>query len=69
MQRALKKLKHKPSIAYIDGTFAPKNVKMKCKTFIKGDEKITCIAAASIVAKVARDSFMIKLAKKYKNEM
>ena len=65
MQRALKKLKHKPSIAYIDGTFAPKNVKMKCKTFIKGDEKITCIAAASIVAKVARDSFMIKLAKKY----
>ena len=38
---------------------------MKCKTFIKGDEKITCIAAASIVAKVARDLFMIKLAKKY----
>ena len=65
MQRALKKLKHKPSIAYIDGPFAPKNIKMKCRTFIKGDEKITCIAAASIVAKVARDLFMIKLAKKY----
>ena len=28
MQRALKKLKHKPSIAYIDGPFAPKNVKL-----------------------------------------
>ena len=65
MQRALKKLKHKPSVAYIDGLFAPKNVKIKCKTFIKGDEKITCIAAASIVAKTARDLFMIKLAKKY----
>ena len=65
MQRALKKLKHKPSIAYIDGPFAPKNVKVKCKTFIKGDEKVTCIAAASIVAKVARDLFMIKLATKY----
>ena len=65
MQRALKKLKHKPSIAYIDGLFAPRNVKMKCKTFVKGDEKITCIAAASIVAKAARDIFMIKLAKKY----
>ena len=65
MQRALKKLKHKPKIAYIDGLFAPKNVKIKCKTFIKGDEKITCIAAASIVAKAARDLFMIKLAKKY----
>ena len=65
MKRALKKLKHKPPIAYIDGLFAPKNVKIKCRTFIKGDEKITCIAAASIVAKTARDLFMIKLAKKY----
>jgi len=65
MQRALKKLKHNPSVAYIDGPFAPKNVKIKCKTFIKGDEKITCIAAASIVAKATRDLFMIKLAKKY----
>ena len=65
MQRALKKLKHKPSLACIDGLFAPKNVNIKCKTFIKGDEKITCIAAASIIAKVTRDLFMIKLGKKY----
>ena len=65
MKRALKKLKHKPSIAYIDGPFAPKNVSIKCKTFIKGDEKITCIAAASIIAKATRDLFMMKLAKKY----
>ena len=65
MQRALKKIKPKPTIAYIDGPFAPKNVKMKCKTFIKGDKKITCIAAASIIAKATRDLFMIKLAKKY----
>ena len=65
MKRALKKLKHKPSVAYIDGPFAPKNIKMRCKTFIKGDKKITCIAAASIVAKVTRDLFMIKLSKKF----
>jgi len=67
MQRALKKLKHKPSIAYIDGPFAPKNIKIKYKTIIKGDEKITSIAAASIVAKASRDLFMIKLSKKYPN--
>jgi ribonuclease HII len=67
MQRALEKLKHRPSIAYIDGIFSPKNINMKSKTFIKGDEKITCIAAASIVAKAARDLFMIKLSKKYPN--
>ena len=65
MQRALDKLKLKPSIAYIDGLFAPKTIKIKYRTFIRGDEKITSIAAASIIAKVSRDLFMIKLAKKY----
>ena len=65
MQRALKKLKRKPSVAYIDGPFAPKNTNIKCKTFIRGDEKITCIAAASIVAKATRDLFMINLGKKF----
>ena len=65
MKRALNKLKLKPSIAYIDGIFIPKNVSIKCKTFIKGDEKITSIAAASIIAKVARDLFMIRLGKKF----
>ena len=65
MKRALNKLKIKPTLAYIDGPFAPKNKKIKCKTIVKGDEKITCIAAASIVAKVSRDLYMIKLAKKY----
>ena len=65
MKRALIKLKTKPYVAYIDGLFAPKNLSIKCKTFVKGDSKITCIAAASIVAKASRDLFMIKLAKKY----
>ena len=65
MKRALDKLKPKPLVAYIDGTFTPKNVKMKCKAFIKGDEKIKCIAAASIIAKVSRDLYMIKLGKKF----
>ena len=65
MKRALDKLKLKPSTVYIDGLFAPKNVKIKCKTVVRGDEKITCIAAASIIAKVSRDLFMIKLGKKF----
>ncbi len=69
MQRALNKLKIIPRMAYIDGPFAPKKTKVKCKTFIKGDEKIVCIAAASIIAKVSRDQFMSKLAKKYPDYM
>ena len=65
MQRALDKLKIKPYLAYIDGPFSPKKINIKCKTFIKGDERIPCISAASIIAKVSRDIFMSKLAKKY----
>ena len=64
MKRALSKLRLKPAMAYIDGPFAPK-LKIKYKTFIKGDEKVKSIAAASIIAKVSRDLFMIKLSKKY----
>ena len=64
MKRALSKLSTKPTLTYIDGPFAPK-LNMKFKTFIKGDEKIKSIAAASIIAKVSRDLFMIKLSKKY----
>ena len=65
MERAIKKLRKRPALAYIDGIFTPENTSIKCKTFIKGDEKIACISAASIIAKVSRDLFMIKLSKKY----
>ena len=65
MKRALDKLKLKPSIIYIDGLFAPKGIKIEHRTVVKGDEKITSVAAASIIAKVSRDLFMINLAKKY----
>ena len=63
MKRALNKLKIKPSLVYVDGIFIPKNMKMKCKAFVKGDEKIICISAASILAKVTRDLFMINLSR------
>ena len=65
MKRALDKLTLKPSIVYIDGLFSPKGLKIKHKTFVKGDEKITSISAASIIAKATRDIFMIQLCKKF----
>ena len=34
------------------------------KTIVKGDQKIPAISAASIIAKVSRDKFIISLAKK-----
>ena len=66
MKRAINNLSKKPEQIFIDGPFAPKGLK-NCKTFIKGDEKIKCISAASIVAKVHRDLLMIKLSEKFKN--
>ena len=64
MERAAKKLKIKPHFFLVDGTHAPKKIK-NSKTIIKGDQKIKCISAASIVAKVFRDLYMIKLGKKF----
>ena len=42
----------------------PASVKM-CEPIIKGDSKVFCIAAASIIAKVTRDRIMDKLDAKY----
>ena len=64
MERAVKKLRKKPNIFLIDGTHAPKKIK-NSKAIIKGDKKIKCISAASIVAKVYRDLYMIKLGNKF----
>ncbi len=66
MKRAIEKLTIKPSITLIDGNFAPKGLK-NYKTVVNGDEKIKEISAASIIAKVYRDRFMIKLSKKFSN--
>ncbi len=66
MKRAIMKLTKKPDLVLVDGIFAPQ-VKNKCKTIIRGDEKIKCISAASILAKVYRDKIMIKMSKKFKN--
>ena len=66
MKRAIERLKIKPGLTLIDGNFAPEGIK-NYKTIINGDEKIKVISAASIVAKVYRDRFMIKLSEKFSN--
>ena len=66
MKRAIERLSIRPSLILIDGNFAPKGLK-NYKTIVNGDEKIKVISAASIVAKVYRDRFMIKLSEKFSN--
>ncbi len=66
MIRAIYKLKLTPSKIYIDGSLPLRLWKGKQENLIKGDSKLTSIAAASILAKVKRDSLMIRLEEKYK---
>ena len=67
MERAIKKLKKKPSIILVDGNKYPKMKNYRLKSVIKGDQKIPAISAASIIAKVARDKMITALGKKFKD--
>ena len=60
MKRAIEGLKELPEIALIDGNKSPL-VACETKTIVKGDATSQSIAAASILAKVARDRYMKKL--------
>ena len=67
MKRAIIKLKKKPSLVLIDGNKLPNIKNYNLKYIIKGDQKIPCISAASIIAKVSRDKFVTTLSKNFKN--
>lgn len=62
--RAIEALSRKPSVILIDGKFL--NLKDRtCISIVKGDSTIFSIAAASIIAKTARDALMRKYADEY----
>lgn len=64
MKKTAENLKQKPDLILIDGNKIPKNLK-NAESIIKGDSKYASIAAASILAKVSRDRFMLKLHEKF----
>ncbi|MBR5965969.1 MAG: ribonuclease HII [Treponema sp.] len=47
-----------------DGTFVPE-VQINCQAVVKADAKYPQVMAASILAKTARDRFMVQMDKKY----
>ncbi len=65
MKRAIEGLDIKPQLALIDGNKSPDDIYIPAKTVIKGDAKSQSIAAASILAKVARDRYMEQLDEMY----
>ena len=64
MNRAIAQLEPKPDIALIDGN-RTLGIEMYSRSVVKGDSKCADIAAASVLAKVTRDRYMMKMAEKY----
>ena len=64
MERAINALQVKPELALIDGNRA-KDFGIPAETVIHGDGLSANIAAASVLAKVTRDDYMIDMAQKY----
>lgn len=64
MKRAIASLSVRPDLALIDGNQKP-HTDIEEVTVIKGDAKSMSIAAASVLAKVSRDRFMLEMAEKY----
>lgn len=64
MQRAVYGLAIRPDMVLIDGNCIP-NLLIPAQAIVKGDSKVKVISAASILAKVDRDSIMIDYHKKY----
>lgn len=64
MKRAIESLAIEPELVLVDGIHCP-DISCNVDAIIKGDNKIPAISAASIIAKVARDSEMIALDSQY----
>ena len=64
MNRAIAQLSPQPELALIDGNRS-KGIEIPSRCVVKGDAKCADIAAASVLAKVTRDRYMLELAKEY----
>lgn len=64
MNRAIAQLHVTPDLALIDGN-RNQGITVNSQTVVKGDSKCADIAAASILAKVTRDRYMMELDEKY----
>lgn len=65
MQRATLKLSIKPQLLLVDGNRFKPLADIPYKTIVKGDAIYMSIAAASILAKTARDEYMLRIHEEY----
>lgn len=65
MCRAVAALRQRPCIALVDGNRVPRDLSVPGRAIVSGDARCLSIAAASILAKVARDRIMVDLAQQH----
>ena len=64
MNRAIAELEPQPELALIDGN-RNTGIRVPSRSVVKGDASCADIAAASILAKVTRDRYMLDMAERY----
>ena len=64
MRQAIAQLSVKPDLALVDGTRSA-DFGVKVETVVHGDSLSASIAAASVLAKVTRDDYMLEMAQQY----
>ena len=65
MEQAVAGLAVTPDYVLVDGNRCPPNLAQPAEAVVKGDANSASIAAASILAKVSRDRYMLELDKQY----
>lgn len=65
MSRAVAALSVTPDLVLVDGNQTPCGIAQPMETVVKGDARSASIAAASILAKVSRDRYMLALDEQY----
>ena len=65
MTRAIAALGQRPCFVLVDGNRLPPDLPCAARAIVKGDAVCLSIAAASIIAKVARDRIMVDLAQQH----
>ena len=64
MNRAIARLEPAPALALIDGN-RNTGIERPSRCVVKGDARCADIAAASVLAKVSRDRYMLEMAERY----
>ena len=65
MRRVVSGLSITPELIIVDGNLKIRGLEDRCEALVKGDSISESIAAASILAKVSRDRYMVKMAEEY----